>query len=322
MIVINQKKAERIEQYKRELIHYYYILMTVILSVFALIFTTIIPDRNMAWYLYGGLFLMVYTYLIIRKSYSVNVLVHSYIIIAAVYNFYVMLVFWNNSVASFVWLMPIPLAAYVFFSRKYVFLYCFFVLMNIIAGYIISRDFNFNFPKHSPEDVKMTDIILIISNVAVISLLLYFKDKIRKVEIYHEIEVNKLASQTKPAYTPEKDSFFAEELFGKIESIMREKQLYKDVHFNISKLSAELDINTGYISRAIRSQGYPNFNNYLNVYRIECVKKLLHENDLEKVTLMYIYTEAGFSNQSTFNRVFKQMEGATPSEYISMIQMH
>jgi AraC-like DNA-binding protein len=30
---------------------------------------------------------------------------------------------------------------------------------------------------------------------------------------------------------------------------------------------------------------------------------------------MYIYTEAGFSNQSTFNRVFKQIEGITPSEY-------
>ena len=58
------------------------------------------------------------------------------------------------------------------------------------------------------------------------------------------------------------------------------------------------------------------------MHRIECVKRLLHENDIEKVTLMYIYTEAGFSNQSTFNRVFKQMENITPSEYINSLQLH
>ncbi|WP_426478269.1 helix-turn-helix domain-containing protein [Chryseobacterium sp. CBSDS_008] len=314
-------KDIKIEQYKRQLIYYYNILMSVILAVFALIFTFIIPDKIMAWYLYGGLFLLVYTYLIVRKSYSVNVMVHSYIIIATLYNFYIMLVFWNNSIASFVWLIPIPLAAYVFFPRKYVFIYSLFVLLNIITGYFISKAFSFNFPKHSPDDVRITDTILMISNVAVISLLLYFKDKIKRVEIYHEIE--------QKAYHPEAHLIpvlekipFADELFEKIELLMKEKQLYKDVNFNISKLSTEMDINSSYISKSIRAKGYPNFNNYLNRHRIGCVKRLLNENDLEKITLMYIYTEAGFSNQSTFNRVFKQMESITPSEYISSLEMH
>ncbi|WP_106916003.1 helix-turn-helix domain-containing protein [Chryseobacterium aurantiacum] len=310
-------KIEQIEQYKRELIYYYNVLMWIILAVFALIFTFIIPDKMMSWYLYGGLFLLIYTYLIVRKSYSVNVLVHSYIIIATLYNFYIMLVFWNNSVASFVWLIPIPLAAYVFFSRKYVFIYGLFVLLNIAAGFIISKNFSFNFQKHSPEDVRLTDIVLVTANVAVISLLIYFKDKIRRVEIYNEIQEEKLSPEIQSGTTTEKIPFFAEELFEKVESVMKEKQLYKDVNFNISKLSTEMDINSSYISKSIRYKGYPNFNNYLNIHRIECVKNLLSENDIEKITLMYIYTEAGFSNQSTFNRVFKQMEGVTPSEYIS-----
>ncbi|MGG5207343.1 helix-turn-helix domain-containing protein [Chryseobacterium sp. MIQD13] len=316
---VKKLKAERIELYKRELIHYYIILMAIILFVFAMIFTFIIPDKVMSWYLYGGLFLMVYTYVIIRKNYSVDILVHTYMILASFYNFYIMLAFWNNSVASFVWLMPIPLAAYVFFSRKWAFFYIIFVMLNIFSGYIISKNFNFNFPEHSHEDVRMTDIFLVISNVAVLSLLLYFNDKIRRVEIQGEIEA-KLQVESKPAaFLTEKDTF-SEELFGKVENIMKEKQLYKDVSFNISKLSAEMDINSGYISKSIRYKGYPNFSNYLNLYRINCVKKLLDENDLERVTLMYIYTEAGFSNQSTFNRVFKQIEGTTPSEYISKMQ--
>ncbi|WP_079241373.1 helix-turn-helix domain-containing protein [Chryseobacterium indologenes] len=315
------EKDIKIEHYKRQLVYYYNILMSVILAVFGLIYTFIIPDKIMAWYLFGGLFLMVYTYLIVRKTYSVNVMVHSYIIIATLYNFYIMLAFWNNSIASFVWLIPIPLAAYVFFQRKYVFIYSMFVLVNIIAGYLISKTFSFKFPIHRPEDVRITDTILMMSNVAVISLLLYFKDKIKRVEIYHEIEEKNVHTVIQPVSVTEKTPF-ADELFEKIEHVMREKQLYKDVNFNISKLSTEMDINSSYISKSIRAKGYPNFNNYLNMHRIECVKRLLNENDIEKVTLMYIYTEAGFSNQSTFNRVFKQMENTTPSEYISSLQLH
>ncbi len=315
------EKDIKIEQYKRQLVYYYNILMSVILAVFGLIYTFIIPDKIMAWYLFGGLFLMVYTYLIVRKTYSVNVMVHSYIIIATLYNFYIMLAFWNNSIASFVWLIPIPLAAYVFFERKYVFIYSMFVLFNIIAGYFISKTFSFKFPIHRPEDVRITDTILMVSNVAVISLLLYFKDKIKRVELYHEFEEKNSNTVIQPASVAEKAPF-ADELFEKIESVMIEKQLYKDVNFNISKLSTEMDINSSYISKSIRTKGYPNFNNYLNMHRIECVKRLLHENDIEKVTLMYIYTEAGFSNQSTFNRVFKQMENITPSEYINSLQLH
>lgn len=318
---MSTEKEIKIEQYKRQLVYYYNILMSVILAVFGLIFTFIIPDKIMAWYLFGGLFLLVYTYMIVRNTYSLSAMVHSYIVIATLYNFYIMLAFWNNSIASFVWLIPIPLAAYVFFQRKYVFIYSMFVLLNIVAGYFISKTFSFKFPIHRPEDVRITDTILMISNVAVISLLLYFKDKIKRVEIYHEIEEKNRNTPIQTIPVAEKAPF-ADELFEKIELVMREKQLYKDVNFNISKLSTVMDINNSYISKSIRAKGYPNFNNYLNMHRIECVKRLLNESDIEKVTLMYIYTEAGFSNQSTFNRVFKQMENITPSEYISSLQLH
>lgn len=308
-------KTQKIEKYKRELIRNYMILMAVVLFIFAIIFNFFIEDKIMAWYTAGGLFLLVYSFIIIRRNYSINILVHSYIIIATIYDFYIMLAFWNNSVASFVWLIPIPLAAYVFFTRKYVILYSIFVLFCIISGFLISNYFDFNFIKHSTDDIKITDTILVLSNVAVISLIIYYKDKIRKVEVYHEIK-EKYKTESKFVTHAENELPVHDELFDRIELVMKEKKLFKDVNFNISKLSAELEVNNSYISKSIRNQGYSNFNNYLNLYRINCVKKLLQENDLEKVTLMYIYTEAGFSNQSTFNRVFKQIEKITPSEYI------
>lgn len=306
-------KAQKIEKYKRELIHYYILLMAAVLFIFTIIFGFFIHDEVMPWYTSGGLFILIYSYIIVsRKKYSINKLVHVYIILASLYDFYIMLAFWENSVASFVWLLPIPLGAYVFFSRKYVILYSLYVIVCILAGFVISKNFNFNFPVHSKEDIRITDTLLVISNVAVISLIIFYKDKIRKEEIEHEIE----KKQEQKITISEKIETIDHEIFEKIEYFMIEKQPYKDPGFNISKLAAELNMNSNYISKAIRQNNFPNFNNYLNIYRINHVKKLLKENDLEKITLMYIYTEAGFSNQSTFNRVFKQIEKITPSEYL------
>jgi len=69
----------------------------------------------------------------------------------------------------------------------------------------------------------------------------------------------------------------------------------------------------------LKHKKFDNFNHYLNLHRVTYVKELIEINDLDRVTIMYIYTKAGFANQSTFNRVFKKIEGITPSEYIACL---
>ncbi|WP_449399588.1 helix-turn-helix domain-containing protein [Chryseobacterium wanjuense] len=98
-------------------------------------------------------------------------------------------------------------------------------------------------------------------------------------------------------------------LFGKVKQVIEEESYFKEADFTISKLATILNTNNVYISKAIKLNSYTNFNHYLNTCRVNNVKKLIQENDLNKITLMYIYTASGFSNQSTFNRVFKQIEG-------------
>ncbi|KXH82970.1 helix-turn-helix domain-containing protein [Chryseobacterium kwangjuense] len=318
-------KNEQIEKLKQELIDRYIILMVIILGVYAAIFTFYIYDKIMSWYLIGGLFFLGYSYALVRKKFPNYALIHLYLIAAPLYNFYVMLAFWDNSVASFCWLLPIPLGAYIFFSKKEVIIYTIYVLLIIIIGYIVANNLTFKFPKHSQKEVLFTDTILITSNILVVTLLIYYKDKIRKLEIISQFTQNLKAEKEKekekalvPKAAPEDqdaDNEAMEKLFSKIEESMTENMLFKDVKFNLSSLSVALDVNSTYISKAIRYKGYPNFNSYLNTYRINYVKKLFTEIDFQKTTLMYVYTEAGFSNQSTFNRVFKQIEGITPSEY-------
>ncbi|QIY91383.1 helix-turn-helix domain-containing protein [Chryseobacterium gallinarum] len=300
----------------------YVILMAFILFVYVIIFTFFIYDEIMSWYLLAGAILLAAPYLITRKRYSPDFIVTVFLVCVPIYSFYIILAFWENSVASFSILLPIPLGAYIFFPKRQVLMYTLYVIVTIITVSIVANNFNFDFPKHSQAEVKFNDILLFISNISVVFLLIHYKDKIKRLEASEQHITAGLPEKEKSnkaeikLLTDSIDPASMEKLFERIESAMTEDMLFKDDKFNLSKLSATLDVNSSYISKSIRHKGYPNFKIFLNTYRINHIKKLFTETDFQKATLMYIYTEAGFSNQSTFNRVFKQIEGVTPSEYI------
>ncbi|MDR6159065.1 AraC-like DNA-binding protein [Chryseobacterium sp. SLBN-27] len=313
---------EEIEKLKLELMDKYVILMLAILAAYILVYNFYISETFMSWYV-GFEFLFVgYTYFLMRGRFPAATIVHLHLITAPLYNFAIILAYWENSVTSFCWLLPIPLGAYIFLKKKDVFIYIGYILLIIIASYIVANNVSFNFQKHAQKDVIFTDAMAIISNIAVVILLIYYNDKIKRAEISVRLDnfeipplKNKKNEKEISPNDIENNIENMEKLFSRIEDSMAEKMLFKDTKFNLAALSVALEVNSTYISKAIRYKGYSNFNTYLNTYRVNHVKRLLSEVDFQKATLMYIYTEAGFSNQPTFNRVFKQIEGITPSEY-------
>jgi YesN/AraC family two-component response regulator len=212
---------------------------------------------------------------------------------------------------------------------------------------ILTKLYDFNYFKlANVKIIVISDTFVGLVNLAVISILIYYNEKIRKAEIeehiFKQVKIsreNNLNNEKDNSFEDagfissvepiEKDRTILSEneniekylaLFNDVKMIVEEKGYFKNVDFTISELSNILKSNNLYISKSIKVNGFSNFNHYLNICRIDNVKKLLYENDISKVTLMYIYTESGFSNQSTFNRVFKQIEGITPSEYITTIK--
>ncbi|NML68273.1 helix-turn-helix transcriptional regulator [Chryseobacterium sp. RP-3-3] len=240
-----------------------------------------------------------------------------------------MLTFWGNSIGNVVSLFPLPLVAYVFFQKKHTILYSIYLIVNILTCFLVYQYFDLTFPKYSRSEVIISDVFLFGFNLVVIILLLVYNNKINKLKVLIDVEdkelINSKKENTKTPIlqkTAENgviNDETAEKLFKELESMMRNDKMFQKTNLNISMLSTSLNVNYTYLSKIIRCKGYQNFSNYLNVHRINYVKKLIDESNLQKLTLMYIYTEAGFSNQATFNRVFKQIEGITPSEYISQI---
>lgn len=91
---------------------------------------------------------------------------------------------------------------------------------------------------------------------------------------------------------------------------------YVSEHFceplTLEQLSRELGVCRYYLSRIFTQVLHTGFHEYVNTLRIDYAKKvLLNTQD----TILDVAIQCGFQNQQTFNRVFKEFCGVTPSAY-------
>ena len=84
----------------------------------------------------------------------------------------------------------------------------------------------------------------------------------------------------------------------------------KDIH--IESLAKSIGFSQKYCSNVISSRLNQNFREYINTLRMFEAAKLLKSTEH---SITYIALEVGYKNQSTFNRVFLERYGISPSEY-------
>ena len=82
---------------------------------------------------------------------------------------------------------------------------------------------------------------------------------------------------------------------------------------SLNQIAKEFGYNPKYLSHALHELTGIHFSRLLSLYRVENAKKLLLSHKV--LTIAEIAQSSGFSAVNTFNRVFKEMTGVTPSEY-------
>lgn len=105
----------------------------------------------------------------------------------------------------------------------------------------------------------------------------------------------------------------SELLMQRIRETMEAKQLYLDANLKLADLSYHLAVNKNYVSACINSQCGCSFSHFVNTYRVEHAKKLLHDNP--DIRMSILADKSGFSNESSFFRAFKAVAGMTPTEW-------
>jgi AraC-like DNA-binding protein len=102
---------------------------------------------------------------------------------------------------------------------------------------------------------------------------------------------------------------------AQIERLMADERLYLEPELTLSDLARRLQTNASLLSAAVNRAFGKNFNDFVNEYRVEEVKRLLEDPKAKHLSLLGIGLECGFNSKSTFNRAFRKVTGVAPSEW-------
>gem|GEM_PF-2589131 len=103
-----------------------------------------------------------------------------------------------------------------------------------------------------------------------------------------------------------------------IDEYLSVNQLYLDPDLHISIFAKKTHVPVRKISQVINEVYGQNFIALINTYRIAAAKRLIDEQ-IGNIKINQLYQKVGFNSRSAFNRVFKSVNGESPSDYIRRI---
>lgn len=121
----------------------------------------------------------------------------------------------------------------------------------------------------------------------------------------------KMALRALDGYSPEEIQSLKVRLLHVVET----QKPYLNEALGLGELAESLGIGTKKLSELLNQHLHTNFYNFINEYRVREVIERLGTSDAEKYTLIAIAYDCGFQSKASFNRIFKQKMGMSPSQW-------
>jgi len=106
-----------------------------------------------------------------------------------------------------------------------------------------------------------------------------------------------------------------DQIAGELIAMMEKEKTYLSPSLSIDDLSQKLNVPSRNLSQIIHTHFNKNFYDFINSYRIEEVKKRIHDERYRHFTLVAIAFDSGFNSKSVFNAAFKKHASMTPREF-------
>lgn len=122
-------------------------------------------------------------------------------------------------------------------------------------------------------------------------------------------------------FAPEQSHTLREDysaVFNELDGLIKSNEWYLKPRLTLADLSAFTGLQVREISRAINVVKELPFNEYINGFRVEHVCNAMQAGSENPI--LELAMAAGFSSKASFNKVFKQETGVTPSEYKKRLQ--
>ncbi len=163
----------------------------------------------------------------------------------------------------------------------------------------------------------MSDYIMYVMLVLFIYVIGYWGYRQNRIFVF---ENNNVAHQNikQENHTTENKITKADlEFRDKLDHFMLVDKPYLNGKLSLIELATQMNTTSHYISHILNNVIHSNFYDYVNRYRVEEIKNRLAGEDAEKFTLLGLAYESGFNSKASFNRVFKNITGLSPSEYLA-----
>ncbi len=108
----------------------------------------------------------------------------------------------------------------------------------------------------------------------------------------------------------------------RMRSYLEKEKPYLERKLNLNELAEVIGLSTNQLSQLINEQLGQSFNDLMNEYRLEVFKEKLLDPSQSHKTMLALAFESGFQSKASFNRVFKKMEGISPSQYRQEMLSH
>lgn len=110
----------------------------------------------------------------------------------------------------------------------------------------------------------------------------------------------------------------ASELKIRLYELLDIKKLYLNDSLSLTDLAEAMDISSRKLSEFLNKSIQINFYTLINDYRVAEVQERLKEEESKKYTLLGLAQDSGFQSKASFNRIFKNKTGMSPSQYRQM----
>jgi AraC-like DNA-binding protein len=106
-----------------------------------------------------------------------------------------------------------------------------------------------------------------------------------------------------------------QEVVTNLKKAMETDRVFLNPNLNLDILSQHSSIPSKTISSVLNQHLQKSFNEFVNGYRVEEVKRRLQETPQSNLTILGTALESGFNSKASFQRIFKEMTGISPGEY-------
>ena len=110
------------------------------------------------------------------------------------------------------------------------------------------------------------------------------------------------------------DAATVEEAVQRLRYMFQVEKVYRNERMSLDSLAERLGFQPYQLSGIINSRLGKSFTEFVADYRLEEIKKRLAD-PAETSTILNIAYDAGFGTKASFNRIFKERTGLTPSEF-------